>query len=80
MQNQNEIFKNMVEQSGGKIDRQTLENAAKNHSAAELVKNLSDTDKQKLESILYDKEKLEQVLKSPQAKMLFKMFGGGKNG
>ena len=46
-----------------------------------LIKNLSDADKQKLNSILNDKEALESVLKSPKAVALFKLFSGGdKNG
>ncbi len=80
MNNENSVFENMVNSSGGKIDRETLEKATKSKDASILVKNLSNSDKQKLESILSDKEKLAEVLKSPQAKMLFKMFGGGKNG
>lgn len=75
MNNEKSMFENMINESGGKLDRQTLEKAAKTKDASQLVKNLSDSDKQKLESILSDKEKLAEVLKSPQAKMLFKMFG-----
>ncbi len=74
--NNNELFQNMINKSGGKLDRETLQNAAKTHNAEELVKKLSDTDRQKLESILSDKDKLAKVLESPEARMLFKLFGG----
>lgn len=75
MNNDNNLFENVLKSSGGKIDRETLQKATQNRDASELVKNLNDSDKQKLESILSDKEKLAKVLESPQAKMLFKMFG-----
>lgn len=75
----NELFQNMINKSGGKLNRETLENAAKTHNTNELVKKLSAEDKQKLESILSDKEKLKKVLESPEAKMIWKLFGG-KNG
>ncbi len=46
-----------------------------------LVNSLSNEDKAKLNAILNDKEKLDEVLKSPMAKALMKKFlGGGKNG
>lgn len=80
MNNEKSMFENMINQSGGKIDRKTLEKAAASGDATNLVNSLSDKDKEKLNNILNDKEQLEKVLKSPQAKMLFKMFGGGKNG
>lgn len=78
-----DINKSAIDQilnsSGGKIDRDTLEKATKSGDAQSLVNSLSDKDKQKLNNILNDKKQLEQVLKSPQAQMLLKMFGG-KNG
>ncbi len=79
MNNENSVFENMVKSSGGKIDRETLEKAAASGDATNLVNSLSDKDKEKLNNILSDKEQLEKVLKSPQAQMLLKMFGG-KNG
>lgn len=75
MNNDKSILQNMLNSSGGKIDQKALEQAAKQKDASALVKNLSNADKQKLESILSDKQALEKVLESPQAKMLFKMFG-----
>ncbi len=80
MNNNKQSIENILKMSGNKLDRQTLEKAAKNGDASSLVKNLSQDDKQKLDEILSDKEKLSEVLKSPQAQMLLKLFGGGKNG
>ena len=80
MNNQNDEFNNILKQSGGKINRETLEKAKKSGDVSSLVNNLSSDDKQKLNNILNDKEQLEKVLKSPQAQMLLKLFGGGKNG
>lgn len=90
MKDQKNLFEKISNESGGKLDRQTLEKAAKSQNAGELVKNLSQQDKQKLENILSDKEQLKKVLESPEAKMLLKLFGktgspknepaGGKNG
>jgi len=76
LNDQKHLFEKMANQSGGKFDRKTLEKAAKTHNANDLVKNLSQQDKQKLENILSDKEKLKKVLESPEAKMLLKLFGG----
>ncbi len=69
----------ILKSSSGKIDREALEKATASGDATNLVNSLSDKDKEKLNNILSDKEQLEKVLKSPQAQMLLKMFGG-KNG
>ena len=73
-------FEEILKQSGGKIDRNTLENAAKTGNTDALLGSLSTSDKQKLNDILNNKQELEKVLKSPQARLLFKMLGGEKNG
>lgn len=61
-----------------------MDNISPNMSKEEkekLVNSLSNEDKAKLNAILNDKEKLDEVLKSPMAKALMKKFlGGGKNG
>ncbi len=80
MNNNKSDIENIIKNSGGKIDRDTLEKATKSGDASALVNNLSAEDKEKLNNILNDKEQLAQVLKSPQAQMLLKLFGGGKNG
>ena len=79
MNNDKTSIENILKMSDGKLDRKTLENAAQSGDASSLVNKLSDKDKQKLDEILSDKQKLAEVLKSPQAKMLLKLFGG-KNG
>lgn len=77
----NKNLDSIISKSGGKINRQAIENAAKSGKADSLINSLSAEDKQKLNSILNDKNALEQMLKSPQAAMLLKMLsGGGKNG
>ncbi len=75
----NQSIEQLLKQHGDKIDREALEKATKSGDASSLVKNLSEKDKEKLNNILNNKEQLEKVLKSPQAQMLLKMFGG-KNG
>ena len=60
------------------FDKKTLE-AAKQGKTDELIKNLSDQDKQKLNAILNDKSAIESILKSPQAAAILKALGG-KNG
>ena len=80
MNNQNNNIDNVINASGGKLDRNALEKARQSGDASSLVNSLSTEDKQKLNDILNNKEQLEKVLKSPQAKMLLKLFGGGKNG
>lgn len=80
MNNQNNNIDNIINASGGKLDRNALEKARQSGDASSLVNSLSTEDKQKLNDILNNKEQLEKVLKSPQAKMLLKLFGGGKNG
>lgn len=61
-----------------KFDRKTME-AAKKGDTKQLIDNLSDQEKQKLNAILNDKAALENILKSPQAAAIMKLFGG-KNG
>jgi hypothetical protein len=77
----NKNLDSIVSMSGGKLNRKTLENAAKNGNTDALINNLSAEEKQKLNSVLSDKTALENLLKSPQAAMLLKLLsGGGKNG
>ncbi len=63
-----------------KIDAKTIENLKKDGNAEKLINGLSQEQKQKLGSVLNDKKALEDILKSPQAIALMKMFGGDKNG
>lgn len=63
-----------------KIDNKTVENLKRSGNAEKLINGLSEEQKQKLNSVLNDKKALENILKSPQALALLKMFGGDKNG
>lgn len=69
-----------LKENGKNISKETIEHAKRTGDASALLKNLNDSDKQKLNDILSDKQKLQEVLKSPQAQMLLKLFSGGKNG
>lgn len=67
--------------SNGKLDKEAITKAAKSGDTSSLINSLSQEDKQKLNNILSDKQALAEVLNSPQAKALMKMFGkGNKNG
>ena len=72
MNNQNLNFDQIIKNSGGKIQRDDLENLKTSGDASAIINNLSDQDKQKLNRILSDKSELEKVLQSPQAQMLLK--------
>jgi len=69
-----------VQNSGGRLDRQTIKNAIKSGDSSQILNKLSDEDKNKLNHILSDKDALNNILKSPIAAELLKRFGGGKNG
>ena len=80
MNNNKPELENILKNNRGKIDREALEKAKKTGDASALINSLSADDKEKLNTILNDKEQLSKVLKSSQAQMLLKLFGGGKNG
>lgn len=52
----------------------------KGKSKAELLNMLSNQDKEKITSLLKDKESLEKFLKSPEAISIMNMLKGNKNG
>ena len=72
--NLNDLLKN-----NGKIDKKAVENAVKTGNTDGLVNSLSAEDKQKLLKLMSDKQAMSDILKSPQAQALLKLFGG-KNG
>jgi hypothetical protein len=74
----NNIYKNIANSSGGKLNAESIKHAAQSGNTDALIKNLSDSDKQKLNAILKDKDALEKLLKSPQAAALIKMLSKGK--
>ncbi len=76
--NQNDkqkIMNDILKGSKGKLD----EKALKSGDTDRLLNSLSPDDKQKLLNVLSDQEKLNEILKSPKAQAILKLFGG-KNG
>ena len=69
----NELMKNK------NIDKKVVSDAVKNGNTDQLINSLSNEDKQKLLKIMSDKQAMNEILKSPQAQALLKLFGG-KNG
>ena len=65
--------------ANGKIDKKAVENAIKTGNTDSLVNSLSKEDKQKLLNVMSDKQAMSNILKSPEAQALLKLFGG-KNG
>lgn len=62
------------------LDKNAIDEAKKGNTEA-LTRNLSDADREKINSTLKDKEALKKILSSPEAAALIKMFSqGGKNG
>ncbi len=79
MNNNNEIDRKKLMDavfsgSGGKIDKKSLINAMQSQNADMLIKNLSDKDRAKLNSVLSDKESMEKLLNSKEAKAILKAF------
>lgn len=60
---------------GGKISKEAIEKAKKGDNSA-LLSSLSDEDKQKIEGLLKDKKALSNILSTPEAKAIMKLFGG----
>ena len=76
--NQNDkIINDMLK--GKSLNKRYLENAAKTGDTQKLINSLSSSDKQKLLKVMSDKEAMNEILKSPEAQALLKLFGG-KNG
>lgn len=70
----------MPNENFNNISKQDVEKA-KNAGAQKLFASLSDKDKKTVTDLLADENKLREVLKSPMAAALFKMFkNGDKNG
>ena len=62
----------------GNIDKEILEAVRRGDKNA-VFKNLNTGDRQKIEQILADKDKLNQILNSDTAKQLMKFLNGDKN-
>lgn len=63
----------------GKISKEDIDAARKGNTDAVMSK-LSDGDRQKINEVLADKEKLQQILNSDAAQKLMKILGGKQNG
>lgn len=75
------MLSNLMSGSNSKIDPKDVTEATKTGDASKLIGSLSEADKEKLNSVLSDKESLAKLLKSPQAAAIMKMLSGkDKNG
>ncbi|MBQ2933862.1 MAG: hypothetical protein IJE02_04565 [Clostridia bacterium] len=63
----------------GKISKEDIDAARKGNTDAVMSK-LSDGDRKKINEVLADKEKLQQILNSDAAQKLMKILGGKQNG
>lgn len=61
----------------GNIDKSTIDAARRGDKDA-VLKTLNSDDRQKLEQILADKNKLNQILNSDAARQLIKFLNGDK--
>ena len=62
-----------------KIDKKTLEAARRGDTDA-VMSGLSTADRQKVNEVLADKDRLKQILSSDAAQQLMKILGGTQNG
>lgn len=62
-----------------KIDKATLDAARRGDKGA-LMSKLNENDRKKINALLTDKDKLQQVLNSDAAKKLMKILGENNNG
>ena len=77
----NQNLNSIMNEMGGRLDKKTVLDAAKSGNTDSLINSLSNEDKQKLNDVLNDQKKLEEILKSPKAAALLKMLSGvNKNG
>ena len=76
--NQNNNFNDILKNAKN-VDKKELENAVKTGKTDKLINTLSPEDKQKVLNIMNDKAAMNEILKSPKAQALLKLFGG-KNG
>lgn len=60
------------------IDKDTIA-AAKRGDKEAILKNLKEDDKKRIEEVLADKNKLNQILNSDAARKLMKILNGDKN-
>ena len=72
--NTNKLIEELSRKLG--VSEKQLENAAKKGNVKDVLKNMDAKSSQQIESILSDSEKTKEILNSPQAQALMKLFGG----
>lgn len=77
--NQNDNLYNEILKNNSRLDKNEIKNALKTGNTDSLINSLSSEDKQKLLNVMSDKQAMNELLKSPKAQALLKLFGG-KNG
>ncbi len=64
----------IIARSGGKINRQQLQDAVNRRDVSSLLAGLSPEDRQKINAALADKNRLQALLASDEVKSLLKNF------
>lgn len=72
------IIDAIVGSSGGKISRNQLNSIADKKDVSSLISALPEEDRKKLNAALSDKDSLNRLLESPQARNLLNSFLKGK--
>ena len=75
----NKMINDLLKNSNCKFDAKAVKDAAKKGDTDKLLNSLSKDDKQKLLNVLSDQNAMNEILKSPQAQAIMKLFGE-KNG
>ncbi len=71
--NFNKMFGDLSQKLG--MSEDNLKSAAKKGNVQDMLKNVSPEQSKQIEDILSDPEKTRQILNSPQAQALMKLFG-----
>ena len=71
--NINKILENLSRQLGVSEDK--LKSSAQRGNVQDILRNADQSQAKKIENILNDPEKTREILNSPQAQALLKMFG-----
>lgn len=76
----NDQLQSMLKTVSGKmgISPEELKKSLETGKIDSAVKNMGTCDKQKLQSIIGNKAKLEKIMQSPQAKALYEKLTGSK--
>lgn len=71
--NANKLFGDLSQQLG--MSEEQLKSSAKSGKIDDILKNTDSKQAEQIRAILNDPEKTKQILNSPQAQALLKMFG-----